>query len=393
MSSSASRVDRPRRGQRLFASPNFVLAFAMDGRPYVAKDVEPYTQFWLSETERVLHSLFSAPSGATVNAALEAYHRLTGKPVTATRRARLERAIGGMVEAGVLATADQDTSRYDAAMAPAYLAHRPIAQEVVDHIRLACDLEPESRVLDLAGGPGNLALRLAEGGSDVTLMDLSRGFVAAAAEEASRRGLRLTALHESCNRLAGHDETYDVITISQALHWLDHVAVCRGVCRTLDAGGSFFVIHCSLDLADDHPLAYVLGDHSALGAKSRIPFTTQVTALDRRLTLLFEALDAPGVDRIDPAGPQVVRHGLDQIAPAGVWLHRQKRPIDQGFARAFLTPDHIAGLGVPADEFWADLERRCDQARPDQLDGHQDWAVLHYCRRSPEAVGVGLAVA
>ena len=31
--------------ERLRASPSFVLAFTMDGRPYIAKETEPYIQF------------------------------------------------------------------------------------------------------------------------------------------------------------------------------------------------------------------------------------------------------------------------------------------------------------------------------------------------------------
>ena len=35
--------------ERLRASPSFVQALTLDGRPYVAKETEPYIQYWLSE--------------------------------------------------------------------------------------------------------------------------------------------------------------------------------------------------------------------------------------------------------------------------------------------------------------------------------------------------------
>src|SRR6185437_4604325 len=162
--------------------------------------------------------------------------------------------IEDMRSAGVLASARDDTSRYDAAMAQDYLKHRPFPPEIAELIVRDGPVTPQSRVLDLAGGPGSLALALAAASPHVSLMDLSRGFVSAAGREASRRGLALTALHESCNRLANHDQTYDVVTISQALHWLDDVLVCRGMGHVLRQGGSFFVILSAMRVAEDHPL-------------------------------------------------------------------------------------------------------------------------------------------
>ena len=46
-------------GAPSFRPPSFVQAQTLDGRPYVAKDTEPYTQFWLSERERLLLALFA----------------------------------------------------------------------------------------------------------------------------------------------------------------------------------------------------------------------------------------------------------------------------------------------------------------------------------------------
>ena len=63
--------------ERLRASPSFVLAFTMDGRPYIAKETEPYIQFWLSERYRALLSMFSGRHGATVGDALDNALRLS----------------------------------------------------------------------------------------------------------------------------------------------------------------------------------------------------------------------------------------------------------------------------------------------------------------------------
>jgi hypothetical protein len=218
-------------------------------------------------------------------------------------------------------------------------------------------------------------------------MELSRGFIAAAEAEAKSTGVQLATSHESCNRLVYHDGEYDLITISQALHWLDDVMVCRGVSRILRDRGSFHVILASLDVDAGHPLAYLLGDDSILGAKAKQPFMAQARALMRRLALLFEALDAPDVERIDPN--QRWQTGDDappsRVHPVGITHFRQTRPFGPGFARAFLTPTHIVRTGIAPDVFWRDREARCAGASAQALEGHHDWAVLHLARRTPDA--------
>ncbi len=394
---------------RLRVSPAFVLAFAMDGRPYVATEVEPYVQYWLSERDRVLHGLFARRGGATEAEALEDYCTLTRTPRTARALDRLRAAVGEMREAGVLIGARDDVSRYDARIVRDYIAHRPFPQPVADLLVRRATIGRTTRVLDLAGGPGDLALALAAVSDHVSLMDLSRGFLQAATRRARQLGRPLTPLHDSCNRLAYRDDDYDVITISQALHWLDDVLVARGVRRLLRARGSFFVIHSAMEVHDQHPLASVVGRHSVFGAQAALPFATEVTRLGDRLARLFDALDAPDVHRLAPARPRTGharpaghaapaahaapgRPASRRIAPAGVTIFRQPRPFDLGYVRGFLTDTHITSVGRDPSAFWRDLESRVTGARHDDLLGVHHWAVLHF-RRGSTRQRAGLPVA
>ena len=210
----------------------------MDGRPYIAQETEPYLQYWIDEYYRILLSMFAAPRGCRPSRAIDGYFRLTGAERTPARLARLHKAIADMRGAGVLMTAGQDTSRYSAQMVRDYVAQRPFPRELSDRIIADAGVHRDSRVLDLAGGPGDLSLALARASANVTLMELSHGFVQAAQQRAAHLGLPLSTIHESCNRLVHMDEPFDLITVSQALHWLDDVLVCRGVCRALTPGGS-----------------------------------------------------------------------------------------------------------------------------------------------------------
>lgn len=365
-----------RRDERLRASPNFALTFTMDGRPYVAKDSEPYVQYWLTERYRVLLSLFSGRHGASTEEAVEGYFRFTATAPTATGRQALASAIKDMREAGVLIGTRDDVSRYDSRIAKDYVTYRPFPREIADALIAAALIGRTSSVLDLAGGPGSLALLLAEASDNVSLMELSRGFVAAARNRARVLGRNLTTLHDSCNRLLFLDGAYDVITVSQALHWLDDVMVCRGVCRLLRPDGSFFVIHAVFEVAADHPLSHLFGPESILGAREDRPFADEVRPLMRRLSLLFDALDAPEVDRVDLA--QASGRG-GRVVPVGTSLYRQRRPMGLGFARAFLTPRHIATTGQSPDTFWRDVAARC-AAAPDRIMGTFHWAVLQFRR-------------
>ena len=147
--------------------------------------------------------------------------RLLRKDEDAAGRKRLLAAVDDMRSAGVLMDVREDTSRYSARIVEAYVRHRPFPAALVEFIVDAGCVGRASRVLDLAGGPRDLALGVARTSEAVGMMDLSRSFVSAARARAKRLGLNLEGLHDACNRLVYLDAAFDVITISQALHWRD----------------------------------------------------------------------------------------------------------------------------------------------------------------------------
>ena len=306
----------------LRASPSFNLALTYDGRAYVVQDSEPYVQYWLTDRYRQLLSLFQCPRGTTEAAAIDGFFRLTLSRRSEAAVRNLRRAIADMTGAGVLVTAGDEVSRYDAGMVAAYLAHRPFPTEIAARIIQDGSIGWTTPVLDLAGGPGDLAVQLAGASREVSLMDLSVGFLAAARKRARQHRRVLTTVHDSCNRLLQRDDCYDVITVSQALHWLDDVMICRGVCRALSVGGSFFVIHGAMQVAPTHKLAHLFGADSILGKKAERPFAEEAASLQRRLSLLFEALDTPDVERVDPAHRRAATPRAARIVPVRATLFR-----------------------------------------------------------------------
>lgn len=372
---------------KLRASPNFALSFSAGGESYVAGECEPYSQYWLNERERMAFALFGRQGGLKVEAGIDALAGLGNSKNAAIERKRIAGTLRAMHAAGVLIDPEAELSRYDWAMARDYLDHRAFPRTIAERIVKEAGIGHETDVLDLAAGPGNLALELARHSHRVTMMELSRGFVAAAGNEAAARGLKLETINENCNRLVQHNGQYRAITISQALHWLDDIAVAKGVARCLDERGSFFVVHAALSLPDVHPLSHLLGRNTPLGDKGDQSIDEEAAALFDRLQLLFRALDTSSVARHDPGH---VRHGLAPIGGRGISLFRQDREISAGFARAFLSESHIEALGVKRAQFWADIEARCAAASPDELIGTQEFALLHFRRG---AGGVDLAKA
>jgi 2-polyprenyl-3-methyl-5-hydroxy-6-metoxy-1,4-benzoquinol methylase len=362
--------------ERLRVSPFFHTASDPSGRPYVAQETEPYTQYWLTDRYRLLLSMFSGRLGATASEGIDAYLRCAA--TDEGERRRLETAMAKMRAAGILVGPGDDTSRYDASVVDDYLKHRPIPAAVARHIIREGRIRKGRRVLDLAGGPGELAVTMAKTTADVTLMEISRAFLKSSRARAKARRVSLSLLNDSANRLLFREEKYDVVTVSRALHWLDDVAVCRGMYRVLSAGGSFFVVEVRAEVPDRHPLAIALGKEA--------PFRKTVAALSRRLDLLFRALDTKDVIRLDFGQPADAEQG-ETIEPVGVWEFQDHRSLPLGYARSFFTQQHVAeqvaDQGGDEASFWEDLRARYAAASPKEIMGTERWAVLHFRRRSP----------
>lgn len=360
---------------RLRASPTFALALMPDGRPFVTEVAEPYRQFWLEESERRLLAACGTRRGLGVDDALAQCG--AGPEAPPARRRAMRRQLRQLFEAGVLEDPSRGASRYAGAVVETYLRHRPFPPEITAELVRRTRLGAAHRVLDLAGGPGDLALQLARHSSNVTLMDWSGAFLATARRRARQAGLPLQTLHESCNRLQHDDSRHDLITVAQALHWLDDLAVCRGVARALDEGGHFAVVHSAFEVPDGHPLAHVLGPDSVLGAKPRVDFGDEAQALHERVSLLLQAVQAPGVDRV-----AVERRSVQQapLGPAGLRRWRQRRPLGAGFVQALLSDRHLTDAGFEPGAFHADVRRRCAGVPESRLMGTQHWVMLHYAR-------------
>jgi ubiquinone/menaquinone biosynthesis C-methylase UbiE len=108
--------------------------------------------------------------------------------------------------------------------------------------------QPGSDVLEVAPGPGFLAIELARRGYRVTALDISASFVKIARENAAKAGVGVDVWHGNASQLPFGDGTFDFVICTAAFkNFADPVGALNEMHRVLRSGGEAAV----LDLRKD----------------------------------------------------------------------------------------------------------------------------------------------
>ena len=108
----------------------------------------------------------------------------------------------------------------------------------------ACRISPGQRVLDVAAGTGNVAIRAAEAGAQVVAADLTPENFEAGRREARARGVELEWVEADAEALPFEDGTFDVVTSSfGAMFAPDHRAVAAELVRVCRPGGTIGMLN------------------------------------------------------------------------------------------------------------------------------------------------------
>jgi ubiquinone/menaquinone biosynthesis C-methylase UbiE len=103
----------------------------------------------------------------------------------------------------------------------------------------ACGIVPGRRVLDVAAGTGNVAIRAAEAGASVIASDLTPENFEAGRREARTRGVELEWVEADAETLPFGDSEFDVVTSSfGAMFAPNHQAVADELLRVCRPGGT-----------------------------------------------------------------------------------------------------------------------------------------------------------
>jgi ubiquinone/menaquinone biosynthesis C-methylase UbiE len=119
--------------------------------------------------------------------------------------------------------------------------------------RIAAKLAPGARVLEIAPGPGYLAVELAKlGPYRITGLDISRSFVRMASEYAARSGVDVAFRHGDAAALPFPDDSFDFIVCRAAFkNFADPVGALREMHRALRPQGQALVIDMRRDASNE----------------------------------------------------------------------------------------------------------------------------------------------
>jgi ubiquinone/menaquinone biosynthesis C-methylase UbiE len=108
----------------------------------------------------------------------------------------------------------------------------------------ACEIAAGQRVLDVAAGTGNTAIRAAEAGAHVVAVDLTPENFAAGRREARARGVELEWVEGDAEALPFGDGEFDVVTSSLgAIFAPDHRAVADELVRVCRPRGTIGMLN------------------------------------------------------------------------------------------------------------------------------------------------------
>ena len=102
-------------------------------------------------------------------------------------------------------------------------------------------------ILDMAGGTGDVAFRLARRGGRVTVADINPDMLAVGIERAKRRGIDgLTWAEENAEKLSFADQSFDAYTIAFGIRNVTDIdSALREAHRVLRTGGRFYCLEFS----------------------------------------------------------------------------------------------------------------------------------------------------
>jgi SAM-dependent methyltransferase len=110
----------------------------------------------------------------------------------------------------------------------------PVQDQLVNLLRI----RPGERVLDLATGTGEVAVRAARGGATVTAIDIAEPMLAKARERVEAEGLHVTFDLGDVEYLPYEDACFDVLVSNFGLIFApDHANVAAELARVVCAGG------------------------------------------------------------------------------------------------------------------------------------------------------------
>ncbi len=173
---------------------------------------------------------------------------------------------------------------------------------------VAARVAPGGRVLEVAPGPGFLAIELAKMGYEVTGLDISRSFVRIARDNAARAGVAIELEQGDAAHMPFPDASFDFAVCMAAFkNFTDPVGALDELHRVLRPGAQASIY----DLRKDASLA-AIGDHVRGMNLSRL--NAALTRWTFRFMLLKSAYSRQDLERVVSRS----RFGTGEIRDEGI---------------------------------------------------------------------------
>jgi ubiquinone/menaquinone biosynthesis C-methylase UbiE len=111
---------------------------------------------------------------------------------------------------------------------------------------------PDSQILEVAPGPGYLAVELAKRGYRVTALDISTSFVRIARENATRAGVAVDVQHGNASGMPFPDASFDfIVCVAAFKNFSDPIGAINEMHRVLRSGGQALIFDLRKDVTRD----------------------------------------------------------------------------------------------------------------------------------------------
>jgi ubiquinone/menaquinone biosynthesis C-methylase UbiE len=165
-----------------------------------------------------------------------------------------------------------------------------------------------ARVLEVAPGPGYLAIEIAKSGRRVTALDISKSFVKMTLQNAGGAGVTVDARHGNASAMPFPDNSFDfVVSMAAFKNFMDPVGAINEIHRVLAPGGQASIY----DLSKDAPLDEIDAEVGKMGLSK---WSAVLTGWIFRYWLVKKAYARKDLERMVSAS----RFGRCQIEANGI---------------------------------------------------------------------------
>jgi ubiquinone/menaquinone biosynthesis C-methylase UbiE len=162
-----------------------------------------------------------------------------------------------------------------------------------DTARLVAErVRPGAQVLEVAPGPGYLAIELAKRGYAVTALDISKSFVRITSENATKAGVAVDVRHGNAAQMPFADASFDFIVCMAAFkNFTDPIGAINEMHRVLKPGGQASIFDLRKDATRQEIDAEVRKMHLS-------PMNTHLTRWTFQFMLLKRAYAREELERM-----------------------------------------------------------------------------------------------